>query len=181
MGIRLPCGIVQLNKSAILSAAIGILQDYGLGDLTMRRLSTALSVAPGALYWHVPNKQALLGEVASYLVGGIPEQSESPQELCAGLWDAVVAVRDGAEIVVAAQAAGTVPHDVAGRLADFPGIGQHGGEMLVHYVLGAAWDLQTRAVVQQSLPTAQESGPDFHQARSAVLHGVEVILKGLSG
>ena len=34
------------------------------GTITMRRLAGALKVQPGALYWHFPNKQALLGAVA---------------------------------------------------------------------------------------------------------------------
>ena len=169
-----------MNKSAILSAAIEILQDYGLGDLTMRRLATALSVAPGALYWHVPNKQALLGEVASHVLADIPDDLGSAARLCQHLWAAVVSVRDGAEIVVAAQAAGTVQRDVVGLLARCEGLDRPGAQVLVHYVLGAAWDLQTRQAVQRSLRVDHGGEADSEAAEAAVLAGVEAILAGLN-
>src|SRR5699024_8826728 len=40
-------------------AAMRILADFGLGDLTMRRLARDLEVRPSALYWHVADKQSL--------------------------------------------------------------------------------------------------------------------------
>ncbi|MDN6510824.1 MAG: TetR/AcrR family transcriptional regulator, partial [Corynebacterium sp.] len=48
---------MQLNRDRIHAAAFDILSEYGLGDLTMRRLAKTLEVAPGALYWHYPSKQ----------------------------------------------------------------------------------------------------------------------------
>src|SRR5699024_7723468 len=45
---------MQLRRHDVLSGAIAILDEYGLGDLTMRRLGAALGVQAGALYWHFP-------------------------------------------------------------------------------------------------------------------------------
>ncbi|GEA88717.1 TetR family transcriptional regulator [Cellulomonas cellasea] len=63
---------MALSRVQVVAAALEILDEYGLGDLTMRRLATSLGVQPGALYWHVANKQALLAEVADAIVADLP-------------------------------------------------------------------------------------------------------------
>lgn len=40
---------MQLSRETITAAALSILGEYGLGDVSMRRVATALGVAPGAL------------------------------------------------------------------------------------------------------------------------------------
>ena len=50
---RLQCGRMQLSPERITDAALAILAEYGLGDVSMRRVAAALGVAPGALYWHL--------------------------------------------------------------------------------------------------------------------------------
>jgi len=45
-----------------------LLDELGLPDLTMRRLASTLEVQPSALYWHFPNKQALLASVADQII-----------------------------------------------------------------------------------------------------------------
>jgi AcrR family transcriptional regulator len=59
---------VQLHKHDVVAAATAILDDYGIADLTMRRLARELNVTPGALYWHFANKQQLLGAVADRIL-----------------------------------------------------------------------------------------------------------------
>ncbi|MFS0702718.1 TetR family transcriptional regulator, partial [Cellulomonas sp. 179-A 4D5 NHS] len=63
---------MALTRAQVVAAALEILDEYGLGDLTMRRLAGSLGVQPGALYWHVANKQALLAEVADAIVAELP-------------------------------------------------------------------------------------------------------------
>ena len=48
---------MALTADIVTSAALRILADFGLGDLTMRRLARELDVQPSALYWHVADKQ----------------------------------------------------------------------------------------------------------------------------
>src|SRR5687768_3166484 len=64
---------MALSREQVVTTAVGLLRRYGLGDLSMRRLARELGVAPGALYWHVANKQELLVEVADVLLAEIPE------------------------------------------------------------------------------------------------------------
>jgi TetR/AcrR family tetracycline transcriptional repressor len=59
---------VALTRERILETALEILSAYGLGDLSMRRLAAELDVAPGALYYHVRNKQELLAQLAHRLL-----------------------------------------------------------------------------------------------------------------
>ena len=55
---------MALSRAAIVDAGLGILDAYGLGDLSMRRVADALGVQAGALYYHVPNKQSLLAALS---------------------------------------------------------------------------------------------------------------------
>ncbi|MDU7790355.1 MAG: helix-turn-helix domain-containing protein, partial [Corynebacterium sp.] len=41
---------MHINRESIIDAAISLLDTYGLGDVTMRRVASSLGVAPGALY-----------------------------------------------------------------------------------------------------------------------------------
>lgn len=103
--------------------ALRILDDHGLPDLTMRRLAAALDVQPSALYWHFPNKQSLLAELADRIVAGpptattpaappaatpdaAPEWMDAVRAEAAALRDALLAYRDGAEVVASTLALG---------------------------------------------------------------------------
>ncbi|MDY6999879.1 MAG: helix-turn-helix domain-containing protein, partial [Actinomycetota bacterium] len=59
---------MQLHKRDVVHAATTLLDDYGIADLSMRRLARELAVSPGALYWHFANKQELLGAVADRIL-----------------------------------------------------------------------------------------------------------------
>ena len=60
--------VVQLSKDSIIAASLTILGTFGLADMTMRRVAASLGVAPGALYWHFKNKQALIDATARTLL-----------------------------------------------------------------------------------------------------------------
>jgi TetR/AcrR family tetracycline transcriptional repressor len=185
---------VQLNRETILTASFDILHEYGLGDLSMRRLARNLEVAPGALYWHFPSKQALLGAVADQILAapdGIPtEVTDTAQDAeidtwrartldtTAALLDRLLSIRDGAEIVSAALATGTLEHNpvepVTAALSGAPGSDPGlAAWVLVRYLLGAATELQT-AHATDDVPT-----PDT-EAMVRILAGVELILDGVA-
>lgn len=94
---------MQLSREAITSTALEILRTYGLADVSMRRVATTLGVAPGALYWHIENKQELIASLAAEIVAPATNTPPAdPEQLCAQLRHDVLAVRDGAEVVLAA-------------------------------------------------------------------------------
>ena len=67
---------MALTRRAIVEAGLRILDEYGLGDLSMRRVADALGVQAGALYYHVPNKQSLLAAVADEILAAQPPADE---------------------------------------------------------------------------------------------------------
>ncbi len=70
---------MQLRRGDVLDGAMAILDEFGLPDLTMRRLATALGVQPGALYWHFPNKQTLLGALADKILEDVDAPVTAPR------------------------------------------------------------------------------------------------------
>jgi len=54
----------RLTIDVITYAAVGLLDEVGLDDLSTRRLAARLDVQSPTLYWHVKNKAALLDLVA---------------------------------------------------------------------------------------------------------------------
>ena len=57
------------HRHDVVERAVTVLDEYGLADLTMRRLAAELDVRPSALYHHFANKQTLLAAVAGGKVG----------------------------------------------------------------------------------------------------------------
>jgi AcrR family transcriptional regulator len=149
---------VHLHKADVVEAATALLDSYGIADLTMRRLARELDVTPGALYWHFPNKQALLGAVADRILRacGRPAPAgwrERVTEIGAQLRDALLSHTDGAELVSASFAGGqsAAMADIVARLADAAteaGVASDQAELaartVVYYVLGFTADEQSR-------------------------------------
>lgn len=99
---------MALTRIKILDTAFDLLRQYGLADLSMRRLATELDVAPGALYYHVKNKQELLASLASRMVARVEFASGAEKEPdaavllsvgCANLYAALAPVREAAEVL----------------------------------------------------------------------------------
>jgi TetR/AcrR family transcriptional regulator, tetracycline repressor protein len=150
---------VQLHKRDVIDKATAILDEYGLADLTMRRLARELDVSPGALYWHFANKQQLLGAVSDRILrpacADIPSGSWRTRISAIGsrLRDALLSHTDGAELVSASFAAGqsealaqilerlTNASIEAGLAADHAGLA---ARTVVYYVLGFTNHEQSR-------------------------------------
>jgi AcrR family transcriptional regulator len=50
-----------LDQKRIVIVALELIDKAGLNQLTMRKLAESLGIQAGALYWHVKNKEELLG------------------------------------------------------------------------------------------------------------------------
>ena len=174
---------MHINRESIIDAAISLLDTYGLGDVTMRRVASSLGVAPGALYWHIANKQALIAALAEYIIS--PVSGESLEELSLSLRDALLAHRDGAEVVIAglslpqapawdrlvavftaAAARSTPAADSAHRAAALSAI---------HLVLGAT--LMEQSQRQLAETTGETPAADY---RADLIRGVRIINAGLT-
>jgi len=57
----------KVSVARIVTTALGLIDEHGLEALTMRGLADALGVKPVTLYRYLPNKDAILAEVADLL------------------------------------------------------------------------------------------------------------------
>ena len=169
-----------------MAAGLAILDEYGLGDLSMRRVAVALGVQAGALYYHVPNKQSLLAAIADeILTGTLVEPTAQLAHLSAwahNLRDALLRHRDSAELVASTHALGlgTVDPTAPGRtLLEEAGHPEPEATMaaLLHFVLGHVVEEQTRAQMQ-ALGVVEHFDPATAAHHFKV--GVETFVRGIA-
>jgi TetR/AcrR family transcriptional regulator, tetracycline repressor protein len=72
----------QLTREAIVDAALRVLDCEGANGLSMRRLAEELGTAPGAVYWHVANKEELVQLLFDRVIGELPLPEVDPE-----IWD----------------------------------------------------------------------------------------------
>jgi TetR/AcrR family transcriptional regulator, tetracycline repressor protein len=104
--------VMKIHREQIIETALSLLDHDGLEGVTVRRVAAELHVQPGALYWHVHNKQELIDEVANTILleqfaqleGPAPDQDWSNwlQTTCQRLRQAMLAHREGARVVAGA-------------------------------------------------------------------------------
>jgi TetR/AcrR family tetracycline transcriptional repressor len=59
---------VTLDRQRIVAEAIALLDADGLDGLTLRKLAARLGVRQPTLYWHLPNKAALITAIADAIL-----------------------------------------------------------------------------------------------------------------
>lgn len=173
-----PASRGRLTADDVVDAAVGILQDFGMGDLSMRRVASVLGVQASALYWHVPNKQTLLARVADRIVADVERgvRAHRAQDLSevADIAEAtLLRHRDGADVVLSSLALGLGGgglHRLFVAAAGDPAA----GERALAAMLGAAALRQQRA---QAAALGVELGPDW-QAHTAPGRGQEHTPRG---
>src|ERR1700689_48763 len=86
----------SLSRDGIIEASIAILDSSGEDGLTFRILSERLATGPGALYWHIANKNELVtaacdaivaATMNATLVGATPEATI--RDLALAMFDAI--------------------------------------------------------------------------------------------
>ncbi|WP_113718914.1 TetR family transcriptional regulator [Arthrobacter dokdonensis] len=188
---------MALTREDVVGAAMGILREYGLADLSMRRLARDLGVQPGALYWHVKNKQELLTVLAGLILAPlVRREAATARELAVQVRSALLSVRDGAEVVALAHALNPdAPSPLLGFSARLAGLGlpagqaEWAGRALVHYVLGSVMEEQTRAGLSRaglltpagSVPAPAAEAGAAGSAGEVFMLGLDMFLAGASG
>ncbi|WP_030902371.1 TetR/AcrR family transcriptional regulator [Streptomyces sp. NRRL F-5126] len=145
-----------LSRERIVKAAVELLDASGEGGLTFRALTERLATGPGAIYWHVANKDELLtaatDAVVAGAVAGAGEASQDPED---GIRAVALRLFDATEEHpwIAAQLATQLSRSPGGTVAPriLEGIGRHvralgvpeagwftAASALMHYILGAA-------------------------------------------
>ena len=68
-----------LTRDAIVDAALVLLDREGIAGLSMRRLAKELDVGAASLYWHVGDKEELLGLLLDRIVGETEVPDPDPE------------------------------------------------------------------------------------------------------
>src|SRR5215470_1737707 len=109
--LRRFAGLGAEGRERLVSAALDLLDEAGLEGLTMRSLAERLGMRAASLYWHIRDKDQLLGLLAEAIVAEVPEPaSDLPwraqlEAFATDYRDVLRSHRDGARVVMAAQPA----------------------------------------------------------------------------
>jgi len=184
---------MRYHRTDVVERAIEVLDTYGLADLSMRRLGQELGVQPSALYHHFANKQSLLAAIADEILRrgtrpgapGAPLAEGAWDERCAtichDLRDAMLAYRDGAELVGTVMAFGlgaTQPYDELAAALAGSGLPEElrpiAVRTLLHFVLGHTLDEQThlQAGSAGAIGDGPREGSDFGVGLGLILDGI---------
>ena len=115
----------------------------------MRRLATELDVQPSALYWHFASKQQLLAAVADRILAAVgdPDPHTPLEDAAHAILDALLAYRDGAEVVMSTYALRLGAR--RGQDALLASLGdESAADALFEFILGHATLLQQRMHAQ---------------------------------
>ncbi|MGV8846937.1 TetR family transcriptional regulator [Tessaracoccus sp.] len=179
---------MALTPERIVGASVAILDEYGLADLTMRRVGDALGVKAGALYWYFPNKQSLLAAVADEVLATCTDDGTGDGRQWLVGWAAdvrerLLAHRDAAELVASTRAMGLGHVDPSRRLRamlsrrgvsedEADGVAQ----AFMHFVLGHVMEEQTQS---QLAALGVIEGFDAQRAQRHFDWGVTVLVSGV--
>ncbi|MEU4240406.1 TetR/AcrR family transcriptional regulator C-terminal domain-containing protein [Actinoplanes sp. NPDC026619] len=98
---------MALDRKRIVDEAVALLDADGLENVTLRKLAARLGVQAPTLYWHLPNKAALITAIAEAILTPLPAVPLLPGErwqdwligLAVRLRAAMLAHPDGARVV----------------------------------------------------------------------------------
>jgi TetR/AcrR family tetracycline transcriptional repressor len=62
-----------IDRQGVVGGALGLLDEVGVDGLSMRRLAERVGVKAASLYWHVRDKEELLGLLADEICAGVRE------------------------------------------------------------------------------------------------------------
>ncbi|SDE16675.1 TetR/AcrR family transcriptional regulator C-terminal domain-containing protein [Auraticoccus monumenti] len=181
------------RRADVVERALDVLDRYGLADLTVRRLASELGLQPSALYHHFASKQALLAAVAEEVLTRRPRRprpdawDDRVRVVCSELRDAVLAYRDGAELVATVHAFGmgaSAPGRELVEVLEQAGcptpLARTASRTLLHFVFGHAGDEQAHlqagsagAIPNDVRERADLLGPDdFASGLDLVVAGI---------
>ena len=166
-----------LSRERIVEAAVAVLDASGEGGLTFRALTERLATGPGAIYWHVRNKDELLVAATDAVVADAlavePPAHPTPQDRVRAVAESLFDAVDDHPWVAAQLSTSsyqtTTPRilERIGREVRALGVPRDhlftATSVLVEYILGAAGQNAARAVRARSLP---------HPARGEFLDAV---------
>lgn len=154
----------SLSRERVITVALGLVQRIGLEGLSMRTLADALGIKAPSLYWHVRDRDELLRQVATAMLGTLQlpaEQSDwrdGARGICESLRQALIEHRDAARLFLSLP---DVLADSAARVA-LTGFLRRGGlseaAAAETAIMLLAWVLVDAQLGQPSDAVAPEDG-----------------------
>ncbi|MFJ4436217.1 TetR/AcrR family transcriptional regulator [Streptomyces sp. NPDC088923] len=172
-----------LSRERIVRTAIELLDAAGARKLTFRALTERLSTGPGAIYWHVANKDELLGAATDAVVADAvsvePVAGDAPREavrsVALGLYEATEAhpwLATQLATQFAREPWGSVApriFEALGRQVRALGVPESGWftatSALMHYIFGVAGQNAANSDMAGGLPEG-ETRAEFLEAAS---------------
>ena len=180
-----------------MSAAIGMLDARGGDALTFRALAAHLTTGPGAIYWHVADKDELLAAAADHVIGQAMAQTGREAEPKDAIRAIALAVFDAVDAHPWAGALLNREPCRPGTLQIFEGLGGgivrlgvhesaqfHAWSALLNYVLGVAGQnaanarLRRKADRSAFLDTVAGHWEKLDPAKYPFVRGLAVRLRG---
>ncbi|MGJ9373143.1 helix-turn-helix domain-containing protein [Nesterenkonia sp. CF4.4] len=175
---------MALSLELITATARSLLVQYGLQDVSMRRLAKELDVAPGALYYHVPSKQELLRTVAHEILAPLRAEPGDALHLMRRFRELVLPMRDVGDLLLLAYAldaslppAQLLPEKLAA--AGWPEQeAQDATAVVMRFALGAVATEQNQSLLERTEPTDEQpprsilDTPQAMAAERIYLHGL---------
>ncbi|MFI1712542.1 TetR/AcrR family transcriptional regulator [Streptomyces litmocidini] len=197
---------MPVRRADVIDAAMELLDESGLDQLSTRRIADRLGVRVGAIYWHVKDKDELLAELADRVVGScldgvpVPDGGAEPPtappsapvadpaaRLTAAahaVRDAMLAHPDGAALVAGHAVPGPNSLVLADRLcgiareAGLPlPLAAVAGDTLLSYVTGFVLQEQRRGDPLHHHPNTSVPAPGF--APDRLPHLAAALAEGL--
>ena len=179
---------MALDRTMILKAGLGLLEQKGLEGLTMRHLAKAVGVQAPSLYWHYRDKPALLADMADAMLDGVGrgvDLADNYRIVLPRLFEqlrmALMARRDGAMVYASVPMPGPNRLRIANSCATVLTIAGFDPQTitrtinaLFNYVLGQA--IHDQASARRAPPALER--PD-HDHAGQFAFGVNAIVNGM--
>lgn len=118
---------MKVNQAMIVRAALRLLDEIGLEDLTLRKLAAKLDIQAPTLYWYFKSKDALIDEMATTtLVEATPDLVPARESDDWKVWAAtfgyglrknLLTYRDGGRMVAGTRLTSTMFQETTERIA----------------------------------------------------------------
>lgn len=194
---------MALVREEVVKAALRLLDEVGLDNLSLRKLAKELGIQAPTLYWHFKNKQDLLDAMHAAAMAEMNDLDGAPP--AGAEWDAwlawmarrirraMLAHRDGALLASAARPIEQRWEYVEGIIAMLAKVGftpiaaMRGIGVLTDFVLGSTLEQQQESNREEPPPRPDpEKFPMLHEAVLAASdhdrrfeHGLALILDGM--
>lgn len=180
---------MTLTRDQIVDAAIQLVDSHGPSALSTRRLGRALGVAGMAIYWHLPNMDALMDAMLEKIWDGVYENSAAgPDEWASHMRQVMDSIRQvGLDhpqvfgLLAVRRAPDRLQRMAAANIALLrrAGFSDELAQYAIHTLFGHVfWYVMGEVRGYYGTPTAQARGSRLRRGR-LFGPGLDIILTGL--